>query len=62
LPRIEPRSRAVGESVTVSAGMYTNTLRFVETTPLESGHSVKIYARDVGLIVDDAEDLTSKSP
>ena len=53
---------AVDEPVDVPAGTFTNTLRFVETTPLESGQSLKIYARDLGLIVDDAERLTSRSP
>ena len=53
---------AAGESVSVPAGTFTSTLRFVETTPLESGQSVKIFAQDIGLIVDDAERLTSKTP
>ena len=53
---------ATGESVEVPAGTFTNTLRFVETTPLESVTSVKVYAQGVGLIVDDAERLTSRSP
>jgi hypothetical protein len=53
---------AAGESVEVPAGTFSTTLRFVETTPLESGTSTKVYARDVGLIVDDAARLTSHSP
>jgi hypothetical protein len=52
---------ATGETVTVPAGTFTNTVRFLETTALEPGAtSVKVFARDVGLIVDDAVRLASQ--
>jgi hypothetical protein len=54
---------AAGETVTVPAGTFSSTIRFLETTPLEPGStSVKVFARDVGLIVDDAVRLTSRTP
>jgi len=54
---------AAGETVTVPAGTFVSTIRFVETTPLEPGAtSVKVFARDVGLIVDDALRLVSRTP
>jgi hypothetical protein len=50
---------ATGESVTTQAGTFTDTVRFLETTPLEPGAtSTKVFARDVGLIVDDVVRLT----
>ncbi|HET7039156.1 MAG TPA: hypothetical protein VFH97_04670, partial [Gemmatimonadales bacterium] len=54
---------AAGEAVTVPAGTFTSTIGFRETTPLEPGaESIKVFARDVGLIVDDAVRLTSRTP
>jgi hypothetical protein len=54
---------AVGETVTVPAGTFSNTVRFLETTPLEPGsESAKVYARDVGLIVDDAVERETEAP
>jgi hypothetical protein len=54
---------AVGETVTVPAGTFSNTVRFLETTPLEpGGESAKVYARDVGLIVDDAVERETEAP
>ncbi len=54
---------AAGESVTVPYGTFTNTIRFRETTPLEPGAtSTKVYARDLGQIVDDQVRLVSKTP
>jgi len=51
---------AIGETVTVPAGTFTNTLRTRETTPLEPGSvSIKRYAPGVGLIVDDVVKLIS---
>lgn len=45
---------AMGESVTVPAGTFDDTLRIVEDTPLEPGVlSTKVFARGEGLIVDD---------
>lgn len=46
------------DTVTVPAGTYDNTLQTRETTPLEPGaESFKVYARGVGLIVDDVVEL-----
>jgi hypothetical protein len=54
---------AVGESVTVPAGTFTTTVRFRETTPLEPGStSNKVFASGVGPIVDDAAQLTARTP
>ena len=54
---------AMGESVTVPLATYTNTLRFLESTPLEPGaRSTKVYAHGIGMIVDDVVRLVSKTP
>ncbi|MGH7526943.1 MAG: hypothetical protein ACREMX_09590 [Gemmatimonadales bacterium] len=54
---------AEGESVTVPFGTFSNTIRFRETTPLEPGVvSLKVYARDVGPIVDNVVELISRTP
>lgn len=53
---------ATGETVTVPYGTFSNTVRFRETTPLESGSSTKIFAQGVGLIVDDVLRLVSRTP
>ncbi len=53
----------VNESVTVPFGTYNQTVEFRETTPLEPGVvSTKVYARTVGLVVDDVVRLISKTP
>jgi len=44
---------AAGETVEVEFGTFTDTIRYEESSPLDSGTSEKIYARDVGLIIDD---------
>jgi len=52
----------MNESVTTPAGTFTATVRFVETTPLEPGStSTKVFARDVGLIVDGELRLVSRA-
>jgi hypothetical protein len=54
---------AVGESVSVPAGTFTATVRFLETTPLERDErATKVFARDVGLIVDEQVRLTRRTP
>jgi hypothetical protein len=54
---------ATGESVTTPEGTFANTVRFRETTPLEPGaESTKIFARDIGLVVDDVVRLVSRTP
>lgn len=55
--------RGMGESVTTPAGTFTNTVHFLETTPLEKGaESTKYYARGVGIVVDDVVRLISRTP
>lgn len=54
---------AIGESVTVPAGTFTNTVRFRETTPLEPGAaSGKVYAAGLGILVDSRLRLVSHTP
>lgn len=49
---------SIGETVTIPAGTYKNTLFTRETTPLEPGsESFKRYAPGVGLIVDNVVEL-----
>lgn len=48
---------AAGETVEVEFGTFSDTIRYEESSPLDSGTSEKIYARDVGLIVDDTLEL-----
>ena len=43
---------AAGETVEVPFGTFTDTIRYEESSPLDSGTSLKIYARGVGLLVD----------
>jgi hypothetical protein len=51
---------ALGESLTVPAGTYTDTLRTLEWTPLEPGHEdSKFYIRGIGLAVDAGNRLVS---
>jgi hypothetical protein len=51
---------AAGETVDVPLGTFTDTIRFLERNPLDGGTSVKIYARDVGLLVDDPLERVSE--
>jgi len=54
---------AVGESVTVPFGTFTQTVQFRETTPLEPGaSSTKVYVRTLGPVVDGTLRLTGKTP
>lgn len=46
---------AMGESITVPAGTYTETVRVRETDPLDDEAGDKLFARGVGMIID--EDL-----
>jgi hypothetical protein len=50
---------AVGETVTVPLGTFTDTIRFLESSPLDSGTSDKVWARDIGLLVDDVIERVS---
>jgi hypothetical protein len=48
---------AVGESVTVEAGTFDDTIEVTESSPLDSGTSLKIYAAGIGMIVDSDVEL-----
>lgn len=52
---------AAGETVAVDFGTFTDTIRFTELNPLDGGTSEKVYARGVGLIVDDPIERISAS-
>ena len=53
----------VGVPYTVPFMMYPDTVETIDTTPLEPGsESLKVYARDVGLIFDDGAELTDVTP
>jgi hypothetical protein len=56
------RAEVESDAVTFEspAGEFTGCLRVVETTPLESGRSVKIYAPGVGLVFDDGLVLVAR--
>jgi hypothetical protein len=46
--------------VTVPAGTFSDCVEITETTPLEpDSESVKLYCRDIGLVVDDVIELVS---
>ena len=44
----------VNETVTTPAGTFQGCVKFEETTPLEKGKSIKVYAPGIGLVQDDA--------
>ena len=44
---------AMGEPLTTPAGDFTDTLEVLESSPLDSGTSTKIYVRGVGMAVDE---------
>jgi hypothetical protein len=50
---------AVGETVTVPFGTFTDTIRFLESSPLDTGTSDKVWGRDVGLLIDDVIERVS---
>jgi hypothetical protein len=53
----------LGETVSVPYATYSSTVRFLETTPLDPGVTDnKIFALEVGPIVDDVLKLTGKTP
>jgi hypothetical protein len=49
---------AIGETITVQAGQFSTTLRLVERNPLDGGEGEKVFAEDVGLIVEEDLGLT----
>jgi hypothetical protein len=51
---------AMGEPASTPAGTFADTVEFFETTPLEPGvTSTKVFARGIGLIVDDVARLAN---
>ena len=50
---------AMGSTIDVPAGTFTDTLTAVDTDPQDCEKDTKHYARDVGLIVDAAVELIS---
>ena len=53
---------AVGEAVEVPLGSFDDTVRFLERNPLDGDTSTKVYARDVGLLVDDELERVPEEP
>ncbi len=51
---------ALGDTIDVPAGHFEGALRITETSPLDSGKSLKIYVQDIGLVVDDELLLVSR--
>jgi len=57
----QDRGRIVkmGESLTVPAGTFTDTLEVAETSALETGVSRKVYVHGIGMAVDETIELKS---
>lgn len=53
---------STSDTVTTPAGTFEGCLRIVETTPLERGESLKLYARGIGMIGDDDLRLVRYGP
>lgn len=49
---------AIGETAVVPAGTFEDTVTMIDRDPLGGGDDKKIYARGVGLIVDEAAEMT----
>jgi hypothetical protein len=49
----------VGSSTEVPAGVFEDTVRLVESNPLEDEEGEKVYARGIGMIVDEDLELVS---
>ncbi|MDD5307507.1 MAG: hypothetical protein PHU25_09335 [Deltaproteobacteria bacterium] len=43
---------AMGEHLSVPAGEFDDTLEVTETSPFETGSSIKIYVKGIGMVVD----------
>jgi len=50
---------SMGDTVEVPFGTFTDTLTVIETSPFDSGESLKQYARGVGILVDESIQLTA---
>ena len=53
---------ALGETITVPAGTFSDTLRTRECSTLESGNETKVYVRGIGVAIDETLKLTSHTP
>jgi hypothetical protein len=53
---------AIGEEIKTPAGAFRDCLRTKETSPLESGASMKVYAPGVGMVRDDEFLLVKVQP
>lgn len=49
----------LGESVEVPAGTFTETMRLLESNPLEDEEEYKVYAKGVGILIDEDLELVS---
>lgn len=50
---------AMGEHLSVPAGEFDDTIRVVETSPLDTGSSLKVYVRGIGMALDGTVELVS---
>lgn len=53
---------ALGEETVVPAGTFDDTVTMVDRNPLDGSEDTKVYARGVGLIVDEAAQMTKFTP
>ena len=49
---------ALGERTEVPAGTFEDTVTMLDRNPLDGSEDTKVYARDIGLIVDEAVRMT----
>jgi hypothetical protein len=52
---------SIGDATEVPSGTFDNTATLLDRNPLDGSEGTKIYARDIGLIVDGAARMTSYS-
>jgi hypothetical protein len=57
----ESKVVALGDSTEVPGGTYTDTLTVLDLDPIGGGKDTKVYARGIGLIVDETAVLTQTS-
>jgi hypothetical protein len=55
----QSRIDALGERTVVPGGTFEDTVTMLDRDPLSGGEDTKVYARGVGLIVDEAAQMTS---
>jgi hypothetical protein len=49
---------ALGERAVVPGGTFDDTVTMIDRDPLSGGEDRKVYARGIGLIVDEAAEMT----